>query len=324
MTSVCALVVTRNRKQLLVECLDALLAQSAPLACIVVFDNASSDGTGELLHERGLMQSARVRYARSEVNTGGAGGYAQALALGVQAGLDWLWLMDDDAEPHPEALERLLASPPARERTTPAVCSTIVHSDGTLDPLHRCRLGRFVTPLPASAYKPGGYPTVDCASFVGLLVRAEAARAAGLPRAEFFLGYDDAEYSLRLGRLGRVRLVPESVVTHKLPVGGGELTRRSRFWNRLLGVSYGSSPWRTYWKDLYRIRNLVVMKLDHQGLSRPGLTLLVLGYAAKALLYEPSPWRRIPWLIRFALKGFRRDFTAPSPEEWASSTMPAG
>jgi rhamnopyranosyl-N-acetylglucosaminyl-diphospho-decaprenol beta-1,3/1,4-galactofuranosyltransferase len=318
-TTVCALVVTRNRKELLAECLHALLEQTVPLSCVIVFDNASTDGTADLLGDRGLTLSPVLRYVRSEVNSGGAGGYGEALKLGSQTDADWLWLMDDDAEPHPAALERLLDCLPATNPATSALCPAVVDGHGRLDPLHRCRLGHFVTPLPRSAYAAGDYAAVDCASFVGLLVRTAAVHAAGLPRREFFLGYDDAEYSLRLRRVGEIRLVPESVIKHKIAIGGGEATRRARLWNRLLGAHYASSPWRNYWKDLYRIRNLVAMKVEHQGLSHPELALVIAGYAAKALLYESRPWRRIPWLIRFALKGFRRDFTAPSPEEWTAA-----
>jgi GT2 family glycosyltransferase len=318
MTSVCALVVTRNRKELLAECLEALLGQTHPTSAIIVLDNASTDGTATFLTSRGLMHSPLIRFVRSEVNIGGAGGYAEILRLGRAVPADWLWLMDDDAEPRPDALERLLVSPVAQDDRTAALCAAVVHRDGRIDPLHRCRLRRFVTPLPASAYASGSYAAVDCASFVGLLVRSRAAGAAGLPRQEFFLGYDDAEYSLRLLRLGSIRLVPESVITHKLAIGGGQATRRSLWWNRVLRTDYVSSSWEGYWRDLYRLRNLVALKVEHQGLSRYELALLVAGYVGKTLLYEEQPLRRIPWLIRFALKGFKGDFTAPAPEEWAA------
>ncbi len=325
MTGVCALVVTRNRKELLAECLTALLSQTHPLSAVIVFDNASTDETAGFLTSLGLMQSPGLRFVRSDVNIGGAGGYAETLRLGREVGAEWLWLMDDDAQPRLDALERLLLSPVARDPATAALCTAVVHRDGRIDPLHRCRLRRFVTPLPASAYAPGSYATVDCASFVGLLVRSSAASAAGLPRREFFLGYDDAEYSLRLRRRGSIRLVPESVITHKIVVGGGQATRRSRLWNRVLDADYVSSPWEGYWRDLYRVRNLVALKVEHEGLSRHELALLVSGYVVKTLLYEERPLSRIPWLIRFAVKGFRGDFTAPAPDEWAAfarSTAP--
>lgn len=311
-----ALIVTRNRKRLLAECLRAVLSQTHPVGGVIVFDNASSDGTGEWLAAEGLTASPLVEFHRGEVNTGGAGGFAEVLALGLKTGADWLWLMDDDAEPQPDALEQLLLSSSADNEATVALCTAVVHPDGSIDPLHRCRMGRFVTPLPLAAYAPGTHAEVDCASFVGLLVRASAVGAVGLPRAEFFLGYDDAEYSLRLRALGDIRLVPASVITHKIVIGGGEATQRSIWWNRVLRAHYTASPWESYWKDLYRVRNFIALRVTHEGMSSWQLVVVILGYVIKTLLYETRPLRRIPWILRFAVRGRRGDFRACSPEEW--------
>ena len=42
---IAAVVVTYNRKELLFQCLDALLKQTYPLDAIYIIDNASTDGT---------------------------------------------------------------------------------------------------------------------------------------------------------------------------------------------------------------------------------------------------------------------------------------
>lgn len=316
MATVCAFVLTRDRKELLVECLRALLAQTHPVDLVIVYDNASTDGTEQLLRAEGLLSAPGIAYRRSEQNTGGAGGYAEGVRLGIDAGRDWLWLMDDDAEPRHDALERLLGAPPVRDPRTVAVCTEVVHPDGTVDPLHRCRMGRFITPLPGEAHERGSYAAVGCASFVGLLVRTQVAREVGLPRAEFFIGYDDAEWSLRLRRHGDIRLVPESELVHKIPVGGGTATARSRFWNRVLGQHYASSSWAGFWKDLYRVRNFMWIKHRHGRITPLAFAGLTATYLVKSLMYDPEPLRRLPWIARYALKGRRGDFSGVSPEEW--------
>lgn len=48
---VCAVIVTYNRKELLRECLKAVLGQTRPPDHILVVDNASTDGTLEMLRE---------------------------------------------------------------------------------------------------------------------------------------------------------------------------------------------------------------------------------------------------------------------------------
>jgi len=54
---VIAVVVTHNRKKLLAECLSALARQSRPPDRVVVVDNASTDGTGEMLTNGGWVRS---------------------------------------------------------------------------------------------------------------------------------------------------------------------------------------------------------------------------------------------------------------------------
>ena len=106
---VAAVLVTYNRKELLCECLDALLCQTTPIARIVLVDNASTDGTPELLAEKGYLENAVCDYHRMAVNTGGAGGFYEGVKRAYEAGFDWLWLMDDDVEPVPNALKKMLS-----------------------------------------------------------------------------------------------------------------------------------------------------------------------------------------------------------------------
>lgn len=324
MATVCAFVLTRNRKILLAECLEALLAQTHPVDQVIVFDNASDDGTEALLRQLGLLDRPELVFRRSERNLGGAGGYAEGVRLGSQSGQEWLWLMDDDAEPHQDALERMLASPPGRDAATSVLCTAVRQVDGRVEPLHRCRLGRFIVPLPEGAYRPGTYADVSCASFVGFMIRTAVAREIGLPRAEFFLGYDDAEYSLRARRHGPIRLVPESTVVHKIAMGGGESTRRSRLWNRVLGQHYTSAPWESFWKNLYGVRNFMAVKHSRGPVPTVAFAGLTAVYVIKTLLYDAAPLRRLPWIVRYARKGRAGDFTGPSPDDWVRMTRRVG
>ncbi|MFL5885214.1 MAG: glycosyltransferase [Thermoleophilaceae bacterium] len=320
--SVAALVLTRNRKDLLLECLAGIDAQTVRPDRIVVVDNASDDGTAELLEERGFASRDDIAYSRLEHNEGGAGGYAHGIELALAQGTDWVWTMDDDAEPRPDALERLLESPPASDPGTVALASTVRNLDGSIDLLHRGYVGHFMRMAPRESYERGDHPELGFSSFVGLLFRAEPARAEEPPPAEFFIGADDVEYTMRLRRHGRLRLVPESVIVHKLVMGGGEMTRRSRALNALLHADYRSSSWPDYWKNLYAIRNFVWIRHHHGDVSPLAFAGLTGAYVVKTLLYDERPLRRIPWILRYALRGRRGDFdSGPTPAEWRAMTQ---
>ncbi len=105
---IAAVVVTFNRKKLLLECLNALLGQTYPLDEIVVLDNASTDGTKQELQEAGILSDARVKYLLMEKNTGGSGGFYYGSRQAYQDGADWIWMMDDDCIPTETALEELV------------------------------------------------------------------------------------------------------------------------------------------------------------------------------------------------------------------------
>lgn len=314
--SVAALVLTRNRKDLLLECLVGLDRQTVAVDRIVIVDNASDDGTPELLRQGGILDRADVVYSRLEHNGGGAGGYNHGIELALAQGTDWVWTMDDDAEPRPDALERLLTAPPADDPQTVALAGTVVNLDGSIDLLHRGYVHRVMRAAPREEYLRTDYPELGFSSFVGLMFRAAPARTEPPPPAEFFIGCDDVEYTMRLRRHGRIRLVPESAIVHKLVMGGGEVTRRSRLLNRLLKADYRSSSWPDYWKNLYAMRNFFWIRREHGGLSPLGFAGLTAAYAAKSLLYDERPLRRIPWIVRYALKGRRGDFSGPTPAEW--------
>ena len=104
---ICAVVVTYNRKMVLKRCIDALLGQTRPVDLIFVVDNASTDGTEQMLR-REYARSSRVKYVNLGENLGGSGGFHHGVQYALRADFDWMWLMDDDCLPAENCLEILL------------------------------------------------------------------------------------------------------------------------------------------------------------------------------------------------------------------------
>ena len=306
--TVCAAVVTHNRRDLLERCLDALAGQADEL---VVVDNASTDGTAELLAERG------VRTVTLAENAGSTGGFAAAVEAALRTDADWIWLMDDDAEPAPDCLERLLASPAAADPATAALAPAVVRPDGEIEPGHRGHLAGRPRALPVAAYSAADPPELGYFTWVGVLLRRRAVEAAGLPKAELFIWADDYEYSYRVGAEGSIRLVPDARIVHH-DVGQAHTSRRSRLVNRLTGWSYGPTPLEAFWRNLCGVRNYVWIKKRYEGQGPAGAAMTVAQFAAKSLLYDDRPLRRIPWIVRYGLAGRRGEFTNVSPAEWAA------
>jgi rhamnopyranosyl-N-acetylglucosaminyl-diphospho-decaprenol beta-1,3/1,4-galactofuranosyltransferase len=313
---VCAVVVTYNRRELLAECLDALFAQTRAVDEVVLIDNASTDGTPDLLEERGYLSRPEVRYLRLERNAGSSGGFAAGFEAARSSSADWVWAMDDDAEPAPDCLRRMLESPPAADPATVCVCPKVVYPDGSLNDVMRADFRRRLRPLPESRYREGEYPPVGVTSFVGPLYRMDAVRSLDPPKAEFFVWGDDVEYSLRLRRRGEIRLVPESVMVHK-PRSQSHANRRSRLWNALLPVRMYPTPLEGFWQNLCGLRNYLWTKRHYEGQSALSAAGTTLQFVVKHLLYDERPLRRIPWILRYARDGRRGRFENIGPAEWA-------
>jgi GT2 family glycosyltransferase len=103
-----ALVVTYNRRELVLRSLDALLHQTHPLTSIIVIDNGGSDGTGEAIRALAVNEPT-IDYVRVENNLGAAGGFNHGMdyAFGARK-LDWVWIMDDDVIPSETSLAVLV------------------------------------------------------------------------------------------------------------------------------------------------------------------------------------------------------------------------
>jgi rhamnopyranosyl-N-acetylglucosaminyl-diphospho-decaprenol beta-1,3/1,4-galactofuranosyltransferase len=268
--TVCAVVVTRDRLPLLRECLAALAAQDRPPDHVLVIDNASSDGTPDAVR----AERPDVEVVSLAVNEGGAGGFHEGFARATAQGWDWLWIMDDDTIPRPDALERLLA---ARERldgdAPPALlASAVLWRDGRLHPMNApWPDGQRVDRAIDGAAR--GLLPIRVATFASLLVHRGAVDRHGLPLKHFFLWSDDVEYTSRIVLGGELAyLVPDSVATH--------LTA-----NRYTNLS--AAPDRFY----YHVRNTLYMARDPRRPPRDRLVrlLILLASSAEYLLRRPSP-----------------------------------
>lgn len=218
---VVAVIVTWNRRDLLLESVAAVCAQSRLPDTVIVVDNASTDGTADALR----AAFPGVQLATLGANYGGAGGFAYGMALALADGADLIWLMDDDTVPAPGALLALLAARDGHPGAPPAlVASRVVWTDERAHPMNTPRAKPFATAAERGAAAAAGCIPIRSASFVSVLVEAAESRQRGLPRADFFLWNDDFEFTTRLLRGRAGLLCPASVVVHKTATFGGTET----------------------------------------------------------------------------------------------------
>lgn len=251
MSGTYAIVVTHNRIEKLKQALDCIAAQDMPPDRVVVVDNASTDGTpGWLAGQASGIPGLHV--ISLPENTGGAGGFHAGVAFACQDGAEHIWLMDDDCFPEASALSELHralhGAAELRDETPTFACSLVLWTDGSL-----CEMNNPVTawdwPRAYSGETP--YVLVTSCSFASMLFSADIVRRCGYPLKEYFIWFDDVEYSSRLSRHGPGVCVLSSVVRHAIAE------------NR--GVNYGFVNRQNVWKYALGMRNEGSWTLRQRG-----------------------------------------------------------
>lgn len=308
-------------------CLSALAAQrlGALTMQVVVVDNASDDGTGDLVAELHPW----VHLLRSPTNLGFAGGNDLAIA---STSSRWVVLLNDDAVPEPDLVVRLVgvgdASPPDVAAVAASVLLTgtfrraapheVAHDDavhgpdGTVvpDPDGDVRLVNST----GNEMRTDGFgvdrgwlrdaarhaPPADVFGFSGAAaaLRRAALDEVGLFDERYFMYYEDTDLSWRLRRAGhRVVHCPDAVVHHRHATSSGEGSAFFEFHdqrNRLLTVVKNASPrlaWTVVARHVMTTASIVLRR--RQPWSRARTRLHALGSFVGLLPHALRERRRI-------------------------------
>ncbi|MDQ4490982.1 glycosyltransferase family 2 protein [Sinomonas sp. ASV486] len=240
--SVAAVVVSYNRKDLLRQCLASLEIQGEALDEIIVIENGSTDGSPDMVRK----EFPSVTLSETGANLGGAGGFAWGIQTAIERGHTFGWLMDDDANPAPGSLAPLVEVALDRDLNAGFVAAQVTDEEGTApNPGHPA----VVDPDPQKQIRASahGALAVTQATFVGLLVNLEQARTMPLPYADFFIWFDDAEYTRRLASRSIGVYVPGSVVRHPAKPANPDMAGRLFYYVRnhiwLSKLSEGQGVW---------------------------------------------------------------------------------
>ena len=298
---VAAVVVTYNRKELLIRVIDALQHQSYPLMRIYIIDNASTDGTGLFLHQN-IKNNAKLVYIKLSQNSGGAGGFHTGMKVAMTEH-DWIWLMDDDAIPALDGLARLVTH--CETKDIVAVAGCVQNVNGNIQTYHRGYLRPFsffpfFRSLPVEHYK--NCIPIDVSSFVGVMIKSGIAAKIGLPRKDFFIHYDDLEFSIRLRQEGTILLIPASKITHL------DVTKTKKLFARRASARISDQ---NHWLYYFGHRNLVY--LGQQYCHKPVFYLLLGLYCLRQIsgivVYDTLKKKRISIFIRAVIDGLKSNFT---------------
>lgn len=224
----CVVIVSWNVQRDLRACLDSVYSGNVGVDFeVVVIDNASSDGTVEMVRD----EFPQVRLIDNDYNAGFAGGNNQGLRV---VAADYYLLLNPDTVVPAHAFERLLDFADAHPEAG-LVGPKLLNVDGSLQYSAR----RFPTVSAAlfrntaigrwfpNASSPGHYlmtdwdhdsaRQVDWLSGACLLIRHLALAEVGDLDEGFFWGSEDVDYGFRMHKAGwEVWYTPEPAIVHAI------------------------------------------------------------------------------------------------------------
>jgi len=261
---------------------------------------------------------------RMAKNLGGAGGFYEGMKAAFEGGFDWIWVMDDDAEPECEALYEL-------ERhfdtsTALAVASLLCDADGATnfsshrgafvsfgDFLRYLLKGKLIVPIQIVAVSADQVRQqrveIDHASFVGACYSREAVEIIGFPKKEFFIHYDDFEYNKRLKKIGKMTMISASKIRHK------EANKTTFEVRSALGWQRGRQKFGALWIKYYSVRNAAWLLRQERPIFGTFLGFcMVSKLMFDVLLFDTEKKRRLRFLSSAYLDSLTGTFDNDKPK----------
>lgn len=216
-SKVITVVLNTNRREDTLACLDSLAQSTYPNLQNIVLDNASTDGSAEAIRAR----HPSVQILSLQHNLGYAGNNNVGIQAALEAGADWVFVLNEDTILAPECISQLVAAAESDPKIG-VVGPLIYHHD---EPTVIQSAGGHITPswdaiqLGINQDDRGQFsqPTdVDYISGCGIMVRREAIQQNGMIDARYFYYWEETEWCIRLHRAGwRVVNVPAAKLWHK-------------------------------------------------------------------------------------------------------------
>lgn len=288
--------VTFNSSHFLERLVKAAAKQTYPLKKIICVDNASNEE-----HVKAIDQLKKeyplLDVVRSEENLGGGGGFQKGAEYVLKNELecDWIWIMDDDAFPRENCLEKLL-----EHKNITGMGSLVPFIYGVelqeYQYIHHKKLSKYLDTDISIGTKLEDFDDiteVETNAFVGPLVKVSVVKDVGVPNGGLFIYGDDTEYMYRISRKYKVCLIKGAVINHRDVIADAK-TKNDR----------------GFWKTYYRFRNRLLFIDEFQKDAESGrigkkiVKKQIMRECVKALLkkeYARNRWLRVECLLR-ALK----------------------
>lgn len=204
------------------KCLESLLPQCGAGTDVLLVDNQSTDGSYEALRAE---FEGRVLFHRNARNGGFAAGNNPGLQFAAEHGYEYALLLNNDTVLGAGALAALKTCADARPQV-----GLMGVSLRDMDAPHRIQAygGGWITPLGVARHvlRLGDLPRLTYITGAAMLIRREVIRDIGGLDEQFFMYWEDVDYSYRATAAGwSLGVCPECVIYHQESASAGLRSR---------------------------------------------------------------------------------------------------
>ena len=204
-----AVLLTQNRKDLLIKGLHGLFNQTRKIKKIFIIDSVSTDGTYDLLSKKGIISRSDIKYIRLKENKGPSGGFAEGIKHALKENSSWIWILDDDIYPKKDCLDKLLNFSNVSKCIAPFRDKTV--------PFFNPAIG-VVTHSKNLSFKNKKYFVfTNTCCFEGMLLHSDLIKKIGLPDERFFQVNGDTVYGFLASLQTNIVHVKNAIMVRLLP-----------------------------------------------------------------------------------------------------------
>ena len=286
MLKVVVVTVTFNSSNYLLRLIQSLKNQTYPIYKIIVVDNNSNEEHRNIIKNLKDENGELIDIDWLQDNTGGAGGIAAGMKrMQDSYKADWMWIMDDDAFPTENCLEKLLEG--ANQLDNIGFVAPLIY--GVENKRYQLYHHKMFNGNLIEATRPikdisdiNGKVEIEANAFVGPLFPVSVVNDMGIAKAGLFIYGDDTEFTYRITRKYKGYVIGNAVINHRDPGIAGNNFSNPKAW----------------WKDYYEIRNnvLFIKEFASNNVEKYKYETILLGNIIKKI---------VKVIIKNEYKGYR-------------------
>src|SRR3989344_4443483 len=221
------IVLNWNGWQDTIQCLNSLKTVSGGPFNILVVDNASTDESVEEISEYiQNHQQQKIALLQNDKNYGFAGGNNKGIKIALEQGAEWILLLNNDTQVNESFISELLKVAQSNHRFgmlnpkilygEPGATKLIWFIGSKINPVTMRATHIDYQKQDIGQYDTKQFIKSDYATGCCVLVSAKLIEKIGMMPEDYFLYYEDAEWSLKARKQGFKCVVePSSVIWHK-------------------------------------------------------------------------------------------------------------